>query len=86
MDPSDLESLGKKRRHDDDFAGTGDDEDDGSDNEHQTSKSRGTVTVQIFIKSKQIVWLPVHHLLRDSFMVANFFLNLQICRDVHNDQ
>lgn len=51
MDPNDFEgALGKKRRHDDDHIG--DDEDDGSDNEHQTSKSRGTVTVQIFIKSK----------------------------------
>lgn len=49
MDPNDFEgALGKKRRHDDDHIG--DDEDDGSDNEHQTSKSRGTVTVQIFIK------------------------------------
>lgn len=51
MDPNDFDAAmgNKKRRHEDDFAaGTGDEDD--SDNEHQTSKSRGTVTVQIFIK------------------------------------
>jgi hypothetical protein len=47
----DFESMSGMKRHYDDDAGQGDD-DDLSENEHQTSKSRGTVTVQIFIKSK----------------------------------
>ena len=56
---SDGENSKKRHRFDDDSGGNygsggggGEDDDDNMENEHQTSKSRGTVTVQIFIKSK----------------------------------
>ena len=57
---SDEENSKKRSRNDDDAGGHngsggggggGGDDDDELDNEHQTSKSRGAVTVQIFIKS-----------------------------------
>ena len=46
MDFSDEEGSKKRPRSEE-----GDDNGEHDENEHQTSKSRGTVTVQIFIKS-----------------------------------
>ena len=79
MDPNDLEGLSKKRRLEDDGVNGGDDDDDGSDNEHQTSKSRGTVTVQIFIKSESVrrCWERSTNLLTLPFAIG---------RDLYHDQ
>ena len=49
---SDGENSKKRHRFDEDGNHGGEDDDETMENEHQTSKSRGTVTVQIFIKSK----------------------------------
>jgi hypothetical protein len=82
----DFESMsGMKRHYDDDDAGLGDD-DDLSENEHQTSKSRGTVTVQIFIKSKFLhaaVRLACAYDVVDAHKSAPFLPDL---RDFQNDK